>query len=67
MALTGVGSLTAQERRVAELAAEGAANREIAQTLVVTPKTVEAHLSSTYRKLGVRSRHALAAALRSDG
>ena len=66
VALTGVGSLTAQERRVAELAAEGATNREIAQTLVVTPKTVEAHLSSTYRKLGVRSRHALAAALRSD-
>ena len=66
VALTGVGSLTAQERRVAELASEGAANREIAQTLVVTPKTVEAHLSSTYRKLGVRSRHALAAALRSD-
>ena len=66
-ALTGVASLTAQERRVAELAADGAANREIAQTLVVTPKTVEAHLSSTYRKLGVRSRHALAAALRSDG
>ena len=66
VALTGVGSLTAQERRVAELAADGAANREIAQALFVTPKTVEAHLSSTYRKLGVRSRHALAAALSSD-
>ncbi len=66
-ALTGVVSLSAQERRVAELAAGGEGNREIAQALFVTPKTVEAHLSSTYRKLGVRSRHELAAALTVDG
>jgi DNA-binding CsgD family transcriptional regulator len=58
-ALTGVGSLTASERRVAALAAEGAGNRDIAQALFITPKTVEAHLSSVYRKLGIRSRHEL--------
>jgi DNA-binding CsgD family transcriptional regulator len=64
--LTGVGSLTASERRVAGLAVEGAGNRDIAQALFVTPKTVEAHLSSVYRKLGIRSRHELAAALAGD-
>jgi DNA-binding CsgD family transcriptional regulator len=64
--LTGVGSLTASERRVADLAVEGAGNRDIAQALFVTPKTVEAHLSSVYRKLGIRSRHELSAALADD-
>src|SRR5437868_620166 len=49
--LGGVESLTASERRVADLAAEGNSNREIAQTLHVTPKTVEVHLSSVYRRL----------------
>jgi DNA-binding CsgD family transcriptional regulator len=62
-ALHGAGSLTASERRVAALAAEGQSNRDIAQSLYVTPKTVEVHLSSTYRKLGIASRHDLAAAL----
>jgi DNA-binding CsgD family transcriptional regulator len=66
-ALTGVESLTASERRVAALAAEGAGNRDIAQALFVTPKTVETHLSSVYRKLGIRSRNELPAALRVDG
>lgn len=61
--LTGVGSLTASELRVATCAAEGAGNREVAQALFVTPKTVETHLSSVYRKLGIRSRHELAAVL----
>jgi DNA-binding CsgD family transcriptional regulator len=65
-ALTGVGSLTASERRVAALAAEGAGNRDIAQALFVTPKTVETHLSSVYRKLGIRSRHELPASLAID-
>jgi DNA-binding CsgD family transcriptional regulator len=65
-ALTGIASLTASERRVAELAAGGAGNRDVAQALFVTPKTVEAHLSSVYRKLGIRSRHDLAAALAAD-
>jgi DNA-binding CsgD family transcriptional regulator len=62
-ALTGAESLTASERRVAELAAEGRTNKEIAQALFVTLKTVELHLSHAYRKLGIRSRHGLSAAL----
>ena len=51
--------LTAAERRVAELAAEGMTNREIAQTLFVTVKTVEWHLRNTYVKLRIGSRHDL--------
>jgi DNA-binding NarL/FixJ family response regulator len=62
-ALAGVAALTARESRVARLAAEGRTNREIAQTLFVTPKTVEVHLSSAYRKLEIRSRRELAGAL----
>ena len=62
-ALSGVDSLTASERRVATLAADGQTNRDIAQELFVTPKTVEVHLSNTYRKLGLRSRRELPAAL----
>jgi DNA-binding CsgD family transcriptional regulator len=62
-ALSGAGALTASERRVAALAADGASNRDIAQTLFVTPKTVEVHLSNAYRKLGIRSRRELAGAL----
>jgi len=58
--LTGLESLTASERRVAELAAEGMTNREIAQTLVVTVKTVETQLGHAYAKLGIRSRTELA-------
>jgi DNA-binding NarL/FixJ family response regulator len=57
------GELTPSERRVAELAAEGLANKEIARALVVTVSTVEFHLSNVYAKLGVRSRAALAARL----
>jgi DNA-binding NarL/FixJ family response regulator len=50
------GELTPTERRVAELAADGLANKEIAQALVVTVNTVEFHLRNTYAKLGIRSR-----------
>jgi DNA-binding CsgD family transcriptional regulator len=57
------GGLTATERRVAELAVEGLANKEIARTLVVTVNTVEFHLRNTYAKLGIRSRVQLAAAM----
>jgi DNA-binding CsgD family transcriptional regulator len=56
----GVDALTPAERRVAALAAQGPTNREIAQTLFVTEKTVEMHLSRAYRKLGIRSRWQLA-------
>ena len=62
-ALSGPESLTPSERRVAELAAEGHSNRDIAQTLYVTPKTVEVHLTSIYRKLGISSRATLPDAL----
>ncbi|MGW3134906.1 helix-turn-helix transcriptional regulator [Streptomyces sp. NPDC001139] len=54
--LTGPESLTPSERRIAELAATGATNRQIAQTLFVTPKTVEVHLSAVYRKLAITTR-----------
>jgi DNA-binding CsgD family transcriptional regulator len=56
MVLSGVDALTPSERRVAELASGGMTNRDIAQSLFVTPKTVEVHLSSVYRKLGIASR-----------
>jgi DNA-binding CsgD family transcriptional regulator len=61
--LHGVDSLTPSERRVAELAAEGLTNRDIAQSLFITEKTVETHLGHVYGKLDVRSRHKLAAML----
>jgi DNA-binding NarL/FixJ family response regulator len=62
-AVRGVLALTASERRVVDLASEGQTNRDIAQALYVTPKTVEVHLSNAYRKLGIRSRRELASAL----
>jgi DNA-binding CsgD family transcriptional regulator len=55
--------LTETERRVAELAAEGRTNKEIAAELFMGLSTVEAHLSRVYRKLGVRSRSGLGARL----
>jgi DNA-binding CsgD family transcriptional regulator len=60
---TGLDALTASERRVAQLAAEGMNNKEIAQTLFVTIKTVEMHLSHAYRKLEISSRAQLDKAL----
>ena len=53
--------LTAAERRVAEASARGLTNREVAAALFLSPKTVEAHLSSIYRKLGLESRAELGA------
>ena len=61
--LTGVDALTPQEHRVADMAAGGATNREIAECLFVTLKTVEAHLGASYRKLDLKGREQLSAAL----
>jgi len=51
--------LTPQELQIAVAVSGGATNREAAAQLFLSPKTVEAHLSSAYRKLGARSRTAL--------
>jgi DNA-binding CsgD family transcriptional regulator len=63
MILTGPRALTASERRIAQLAVQGESNREIAQALFVTPKTVEYHLRNAYRKLDISGRRELAEAL----
>jgi DNA-binding CsgD family transcriptional regulator len=60
---SGAESLTPSERRVAGMAAQGKTNRVIAQELYLTVKTIEAHLSSAYRKLDITSRSELPAAL----
>ena len=54
------GELTPAERRIAELVAQGKKNREIGAALFMSVGTVEAHLTRTYRKLGIRSRSELA-------
>jgi DNA-binding CsgD family transcriptional regulator len=59
----GLAQLTVSERRVAELAAEGRSNPEIAQALFVTRKTVETHLGHVYRKLDIAGRGELPDAL----
>jgi DNA-binding CsgD family transcriptional regulator len=56
--------LTPQERAVAELVAAGATNKEAARALFVAEKTVQYHLTSVYRKMGIRSRSELAVAFR---
>ena len=63
LVLSGAESLTPSERRVAEMAAESMTNKDIAQALFVTTKTVEVHLSNVYRKLGIASRAQLGDAL----
>jgi DNA-binding NarL/FixJ family response regulator len=60
-AVTGPGALTPTERRVAELAASGLTNRQAAEALFVTVKTVETHLARVYQKLGIATRGELAA------
>lgn len=64
-ALSGAASLTARERRVARLAADGLSNPEIAQALFITRKTVEKHVGEVLRKLQLDSRQGIAAALES--
>ena len=64
---SGADSLTPSERRIAEMAAAGLSNAEIAQELFLTVKTIEMHLTRAYRKLDVRRRAQLAQALGSQG
>jgi DNA-binding CsgD family transcriptional regulator len=59
----GPAELTPSELRICRLAAAGHSNPAIAQQLFVTRATVESHLHSSYRKLGITSRGGLAAAL----
>jgi DNA-binding CsgD family transcriptional regulator len=66
LVLSGLDSLTASERRIAELAGQGLSNREIAQTLFVTNRTVEGHLTNVFRKLRLDSRTKLNAALNEE-
>jgi DNA-binding NarL/FixJ family response regulator len=54
------GPLTAREREIADLVAAGRTNREVAEQLVLSTRTIEAHLRNIYAKLGVRSRIELA-------
>ena len=61
--LTGLEALTASERRIAELAAQGLTNRQIAQNLFITARTVEGHLTHVFAKLDVRTRIELSRAL----
>ena len=65
--LTGPGALTPRERSVCALAAAGRTNREIAEALFISVRTVEFHLSGAYPKLGIGSRRELAAALAAEG
>ncbi|MFG2340940.1 LuxR C-terminal-related transcriptional regulator [Streptomyces yangpuensis] len=65
--LTGEASLTGSERRVAALAAAGRTNAEISALLHVARRTVETHLTSTYRKLGIQRRADLAGAMHAPG
>jgi DNA-binding NarL/FixJ family response regulator len=60
----GVDALTPSEPRIPQMAAAGQANATIAQNLFVTIKTVEMHLTSTYRKLDIVSRTQIAAAMK---
>ena len=55
--------LTAREREIAELVAAGRTNREVAEQLVLSTRTIEAHLRNIYGKLDVRSRVELARAV----
>ena len=55
----GLGALTPQQRRIVQLAAQGLSNREIAQRMVLSPRTVASHLYRCFPKLGVAERRQL--------
>src|SRR5439155_8648775 len=63
LVVSGLDSLTPSERRIAQLAAAGLSNRDIAQNLFITTRTVEGHLTHAYHKLAITSREQLPAAL----
>jgi DNA-binding CsgD family transcriptional regulator len=65
-ASTDTPSLTAQERRIAELAADGHTSKKIAAKLSLSSRTVDVHLGRTFRKLGITSRAGLSEALRNS-
>jgi DNA-binding CsgD family transcriptional regulator len=62
-----LGELTANELQIALLVAGGASNAEVAAALFVSRKTIQHHLTSIYRKLGLRSRTQLAALVAEEG
>ena len=64
---TSRDALTPSELRVAQLAAEGRATKDIAQSLFVTTRTIDAHLQHAYMKLGINSRKQLKDALEGGG
>lgn len=66
-AVSGVGSLTPQEQRVARMAADGMSNPQIAQALFVTPRAIEWHLTKVFGKLHITSRAQLIEALGARG
>jgi DNA-binding CsgD family transcriptional regulator len=61
----GVGALSAREHEIARLVADGNSNREIGEALVVSPKTVERHVTNILAKLGLRNRTEMASLVRS--
>ena len=65
-ALDPIAGLSSNQRRVVDLAVEGLSNREISTRLFVTQKTVEYHLSTAFKKLGINSRQQLAQAIKRD-
>jgi DNA-binding CsgD family transcriptional regulator len=67
LVVSGLDSLTPSERRIAQLAAAGLSNRDIAQNLFITTRTVEGHLTHAYNKLAITSREQLPAALTRAG